>query len=74
MICFHSLIHSLFQSLTFKTVQKIPNPNHTKIRAESITLSFVVLAHAFKWNAAGKIKATGVQDTEPRIAKNLSVF
>ena len=44
------------------------------MRAESMTFWVVVLAQAFKWKAAGKIKATGVQETEPRIAKNLSVF
>ncbi len=32
------------------------------------------MAHVFKWKTAGKVKATGVHDTEPNIDKNEDVF
>ena len=44
------------------------------IRKRSMALSLVVFATYFKWKEGGRMNATGVQKTEPNIARNLSVL
>ena len=43
------------------------------IIAQSHTLSHVLLARSFKWNIAGRVKATGAQAIAPVIPNTLEI-
>jgi len=61
------------QSIKPITEQNMKIMPEMAIIIQSITFSLVLSVH-FRWNAAGKVKAIGVQLKAPRIDRKLEIF
>ena len=57
-----------------KTAQYVPTLTEKMITTQSAIFYPQVLAHDFKWKAAGSVNAMGVQAIAPSSERNLSIL